>query len=809
MPRADKHIGAKRELSIFVTEGRAHARRSSTAMVVGSIAKVAKQVSAATAKRYAQWRQALTDLAQRAVSEMKALDLHTAAVQFHAPPDEMLQCPAHQEVAEVRALARSRGLVPRLDTGRCSTSTLSPADLNTLTVTPLTVGASEATDAWLAEELATRTTEGADAGSDDLLALTESVNRASRGEILLRPNTKTKAQFEKTKFLSTIRTRSEFQKLLSESYLAQPAKNLAPKYLKTRTSYVKQWECFMREGFGATPWRLCWGLDLTVPQIRREENYLLAWFTLNRIRMATFAAAEQAVSHVIQFHITHLDLSPPEFPRLYNRLRIVRHGAKKDDATRKRRPYIKPEYVSAICKVCWEYVQDDAHGISDRIAVCAFWMVVAAGFGLLFRVGELARGAEYTAHRHWCVHDMRILQRLQPGQNACVRQPQRKVSHEHQQEALPVSYWDSPDSFAFAAREKLKLHRRAADTVAHHKLGGATDAFCVDTAGTSPDPAWVGGRLRTLMKVLFPAAAQGMDYTDHTLRRGGATCLSVMNIDPAIQEHAGGWSRNSASRPAYVARVREVLSAAQPAMFQQKYQIMQDDIGFSIKRGSVAQTPPPPPAAFGAAATQLETASPQGLDPDTEREDEIDTEVRKATASALSGAAEGQTRLSELWAADGGLKPLNGMSASTPAPIAAPSARKPEPEPEQIRDRGPDRQQPAKRREPPTQHVAALLTRPQLSVNMAATSADVDPWGIFDKSPGHGVNTSFNNIHAERICTVFQFAGYHPFDDCPHTREEHICSFCRRGSHGCSRCTLGGTARIAQFEANMRTMNDS
>ena len=102
-----------------------------------------------------------------------------------------------------------------------------------------------------------------------------------------------------------------------------------------------------------------------------------------------------------------------------------------------------------------------------------------------------------------------------------------------------MSYWDSPDSFAFAAREKLKLHRRAADTVAHHKLGGATDAFCVDTAGTSPDPAWVGGRLRTLMKVLFPAAAQGMDYTDHTLRRGGATCLSVMNIDSAIQEHAG------------------------------------------------------------------------------------------------------------------------------------------------------------------------------------------------------------------------------------------------------------------------------
>ena len=82
-----------------------------------------------------------------------------------------------------------------------------------------------------------------------------------------------------------------------------------------------------------------------------------------------------------------------------------------------------------------------------------------------------------------------------------------------------------------------------------------------------------------------------MDFSDHTLRRGGATCLSVMNIDPAIQEHAGGFAPNSRCRPRYIARIRGVLAQAQHDMYQQRYQILQDDIGFSIKKSDTKEAP--------------------------------------------------------------------------------------------------------------------------------------------------------------------------------------------------------------------------
>ena len=640
--RADKDLSLKRHLGALVTAGR-YAQRQAAKTVSAAVGtrQLAKSVSATAAKRFAQWRAALIILQDRARSEISTLDYEMTKLVLNSPAAELLPLGVEAEAAETRALARARGLLPQLTGGPAESHALAPAEMQRLSSSaPFASGANEATDMWLSEQIASTLAEEGEQGSSDLLRLTESINRAARGEILIRPDSKTPAQLEKTKNLAGIRTRAQFQELITNSYHHQPTKNLSPKYLKSRTTYVRQWECMMREGFGANPWRICWGLDLSQPQIRREENYLLAWFTLCRIRMASFGAAEQAVSHVVQFHLTHLDLAPPAFPRLYNRMRIVRHGAKKDEI-RKRRPYIKPEHVHAICELCWRCIQDPHRLLEDKLTIASFWMIVAAGFGLLFRVGELARGSEFSATRHWTVNDMRMLERLMPGQNACIRQPQRKICGEHQQEAMPVTFWDSPDSFAFAAKIKLRLHRQASSAT----LGGGTDAFCIDTAGTSPDPAWVGGRLRAVMKSLFPDAAQGMDFTDHTLRRGGATCLSVMNMDPAIQEHAGGWSRNSASRPAYIARVREVLSEAQPRMFEQRYTIMQDDVGFSINKKPPPSTAPSP-GQQTLASEQLLRAKSQPMDVDGELEDNVLAAVAAVEGLLDPGRDEQQPKIS-------------------------------------------------------------------------------------------------------------------------------------------------------------------
>ena len=131
---------------------------------------------------------------------------------------------------------------------------LAPAEMQRLSNSaPFALGATKATDMWLAEQIASTLTKECEQCKSDLLRLTESINRAVRGKILIRPNSKTPAQFEKTKFPAGIRTRAQFQELITKSYHPQPSKNLSPKYPKSRTSYVRQWENMMREGFGANP----------------------------------------------------------------------------------------------------------------------------------------------------------------------------------------------------------------------------------------------------------------------------------------------------------------------------------------------------------------------------------------------------------------------------------------------------------------------------------------------------------------------------------------------------------------------------
>lgn len=104
-----------------------------------------------------------------------------------------------------------------------------------------------------------------------------------------------------------------------------------------------------------------------------------------------------------------------------------------------------------------------------------------------------------------------------------------------------------------------------------------------------------------------------------------------------------------------------------------------------------------------------------------------------------------------------------------------------------------------------------MVSGPRREVAMAQTPEDVDPCSLFDKSPSHALDTctSFDNRSTpeDQLCTVFQLGGYHPWAGCKicSTRSP-ICSFCRRGGHGCARCPCGGRTRIQQFQANKLTL---
>ena len=748
---------------IFVVAGRAHCKKQQDKLQLAMVPqKRARDQTVREARLHAKWRKSFDTLLARSISEMRTLDISAEALHQVLHGTEQIQInPTESEVLQLRQLARERGMA----SGNSGGQALSLTEITAMTRGEQgdiwSTGAPEATDAWLASQIATQAKNSGDRAG--YLELMDSMNRAAEGKILLHPNTKAgPEQKAKTAFLTTIKTRKQFQALLSKVHTEQPAQCLAPKYLKSRTSYVKGYEAMMREGFGAIPWRLCWGTDLTMAQKRREENYLIAWFTLCRIRYKSFGSVEQAVSHVMQFHITHLDLAPPPFPRLYNRLRLARRGAKKSEV-RKRRPYIKPEYVMAIASVCSKYVQNKNHDIDDRIAVCALWCIITAGFTLLFRVGELARGAEFNAERHWNVNDMRPLLALKAGEDMCVRQPQRKVPGEHAQEQMPVAYWDNVACFAFAMRTKLALHGE--------KQPGYVDAFSIDRKHNSPTAEWVSGRLRALMRALFPHAAQGMDYSDHTLRRGGATCLSVMNIDPAIQEQAGGWAPGSSCRPLYIARVREQLAKAQRNMYKQRYTIMQDDIGFSVNSSAKAKQEQPRQISNDMADTAA-NAAPEKMDVDIEEEDNLMQE-------ALD---------SEEWAEKFVANPANQPSLESMWNIESEEreeTRDPVPPPPEKR---------AKIQPADSSSAVAKALRPH------AKEVNPDPCGLFDLTRSDTLDTKFDSTREVAICVRFQLGGYHSWNDCELcSRGGNICSFCRRGDHGCARCPSGGAVRIDRF----------
>ena len=56
------------------------------------------------------------------------------------------------------------------------------------------------------------------------------------------------------------------------------------------------------------------------------------------------------------------------------------------------------------------------------------------------------------------------------------------------------------------------------------------------------------------MRLGFPSAAGGMDYTDHCLRRGGETVLVFKKIDPKLQEQIGCWASGYSSRQLFMDR---------------------------------------------------------------------------------------------------------------------------------------------------------------------------------------------------------------------------------------------------------------
>ena len=681
------------------------------------------------------------------------------------------------------------------------------------------------TELWMLDELdkAPLRTKG---DYDKLLQQLDSRENARLGRVSFKAN---KQRYQETKIFETITTRKAMLKLLENSYNEMPIKALSVGHLHNRTHYMDSWCHFCTEVL-----HVCWVrwiclLEMTQMMKRREENFMLAFLAYGRLRYKSYNQVEQSLSHVRRWHEDHANISLPVFPRVSARNRLGRREEakkKKSGITRRRRGNMKNEILLPVCVFLHAIVADSAADMALRLVAASLLCIITAAFQLLFRIGELARGADYNPDIHWSRIWLAPLVRLLHDNDACVPQTQRKVVTEHSLEYMPILFQDdNPANFVKAYKAKVNL-QPAAGAAGHDTLPGLQDAFALDFGGTSPDPDFVCAQLKKIFQMVHPTLT--MDVSNHLFRRGGATCLSAMNMDPAIQEHAGGFARNSRSRPAYIAMVRETLVQAQRAMHRQRYTIIQDEVGYTLTTDQPQAAPPPPEVAayrkqnkalLNRAASVLDTAVKPGRDKGamTQDSDDDDDEIDRQVAARLNGelpfsdsdeeaenqkaikstknkkaaSPENQHRISSFFASQ---PEPSYAAAATPVVAGTPAAAAAAtPAAAAAGQKRPKKKQrtatvPASAGAAPVDYVSRTLF-------------STHPWQheesikLFDMSPGPNVHV---RAGLTPLCPTYNLGAWCNYSECKFAHS--VCCFCRQSGHPAAKCGYGGKERVEEYK---------
>ena len=806
----------------------------------------------------AKYVELLKHAESRARHEMQQIQTSMEALNHVAFSTEFLQRshPVRQPSDSQRIEQMSHLLAERK--AAASSGSISSRDLHELQLhgdrqLQWDVATSSETEMWLISQIADQIRSG-DTHEDFLRAL-DSSTRAAEGKFKFHLNHKAP---QRTAIYKMVKTREALQEVLSRSYQSVPYDVLSGGHIKNRGTYWRQYCEFCAEGMNMAPVRISWLLDLSRAEHYKEETLMLAWMTYCNIRFMHFNTVEQAVSHVMQFHMTHLDIVPPPFPRLHNRLRLGRKLWAKKGAGRRRakRLTLTPPQLAAMVQVCQRTIQSPVSQ-SSKIAISALWAIMTACFQLLFRVGELARGADFDPKIHWTPGWLAPLLSLADGDNECIPQPQRKVANEASEEFMPIVFQASnPSNFVYALKAKFQIHRPTADQ----------DAFCIDAAGTPASAGWVFERTRALIGMLYPRLRDQFTVGDHIYRRGGATVLCFMKIDPAVQEHAGGFSRNSKCRPDYIAQVRETLADIQTRMHQQQYTVIQDEGMFQLRPSNpsmqdqaaapepVSPQDRPSPAQQRQAFQGFESVIQQEYDAvgdsddddeddtwealakredanndyDTEDDSNIDRDRSTKTKTIrrkriVKGPSSQDIR--QFMKTDQAIQPEPALTPTQVQPasfhlpltqVQIPTATRASQS--TVRTMPPDRQdvaskskqaskqaskQTSKQASKRASQQASKQASEQASKPKIQVSRSQPKWGhedtmpLFDLSAAKGVVVATN---ATPVCLKWQFDFYHSFQDCEFGSNSHICSHCRRFGHSCTNCDLGGRERIALFK---------
>ena len=365
---------------------------------------------------------------------------------------------------------------------------------------------------------------------------------------------------------------------------------------------------------------------------------------------------------------------------------------------------------------------------------------------------------------------------------------------------------NNPANFANAYRAKVKLQPSSCDTspAGYDNLPPHQDAFAIDFKGTSPDADFVCARLVQIFKMVLPGLT--MQISNHTFRRGGATCLSFMNVDSAVMEHAGGWAANSKSRPAYIAMVREQLVRNQMTMHAQRFSIVQDEMGFRLQpptsTAATAQATTQNKSTLRAAAANIDTAMESARDTGAMESDSDDDQDRAEIADS-----KGEYQYSDSDEEETAKKPTKvkrrapAQASRNQGLIKAFFAPAPEPEPQAAAAQAPVRAPAAASTQRPTKKLKTSAAAAQPRVYQPQQVFSEHPWqhpqslAMFDSTAQTGVHVPSG---LRPCCVLYNLGAWHEYEKCEFSHT--VCCFCRKAGHRAVDCGYGGAQHVKAYK---------
>ena len=286
-----------------------------------------------------------------------------------------------------------------------------------------------------------------------LLDLVDVIEQARTGSISIKLNAKNAATRKRTAHLPLITTREQGQAHLVKLQRQRVALALSPDYLKKRVWYIKWWVRYCLTFWGEQPWLVGTLFEL-------YEAMLSGFHGLVTERYGPCGAGAQAVTHVVQWHLTVLRIALPAFPLLANDKRLesrrARKHAKSVEKTA-RRGYTRVQ-VQEACSDLQQIaagrpvlIGDAIPSFGIRLEAAVMRLTLAACWWLILRLIEMCRGGEYDPDLHWSrewLIEAGWL-RVKLGGAAITAQMQRKQdgnaqNHAFSFEKLPVLYLDLP-----------------------------------------------------------------------------------------------------------------------------------------------------------------------------------------------------------------------------------------------------------------------------------------------------------------------------------------------------------------------------